>query len=356
MGLRGRANTRPDLNSGALEGNGAIVGSSVTGHARERPAPSQKYLEGDMTEDAQHELNQTRLDAEWCTLVALREMLGMSQKGGASPTYDDAFALGKDLAPTLFASRETRLVPPEGKDERVAREFLQRAEAINRLKNRPVTAVDLLRAEIQESTELLKAKGETREIEHRISDLRMALASLLQNNTENDAIIRDIFRADRDLGLPNLPEPARGCQLSRLSPRSRAWTPDSHAASERRRAHHWRRPHLRDLLDASASKVGPAHIRAVQGLGSADLVFLHRKEPRRATQEDECGLLRTGILFPDAEQQTQIPIVYPIAPRFYASRIGFRVRMPKRLPPDIMCRYVSWTSALSRPARRGAEN
>src|ERR1700730_329913 len=92
----------------------------------------------------------SRLDTEWTTLVALHDVIGIVNKGARnrSVSYNQALSLGEKLIPELFNPENSLLNKP--KLSETARRFTQIAQARSELKQKPVSPIDLLEAEIDE--------------------------------------------------------------------------------------------------------------------------------------------------------------------------------------------------------------
>ncbi len=143
------------------------------------------------------DMNHARLDAEWATLIAIRELLGIALKGVGTPTYQQALEFGKSLSHTLFDSDETVL---GGRERQIVKEYRQRAEAESAIHSRPVAPLEVLDEEIKEFKAMVRTPGDRDLIEKRLRTLDN-LRPLLQPKayTENQLILRDVFKVHRSL-------------------------------------------------------------------------------------------------------------------------------------------------------------
>lgn len=142
-----------------------------------------------------------RLDVEWVTLNALREMLGIAVKGENSPTYKDALELGAALLPELFDT-DTSVIAL-GQESLLVREYKQRAEAESLLANRDISPLEIVDRDIEQFSRLMQTPGSRDQIRKRISALHNLRDQLRPKHyTENQLIIRDLFKVERDIPVP----------------------------------------------------------------------------------------------------------------------------------------------------------
>lgn len=159
----------------------------------------------DFDEDELDPLTRQRLDLEFNVLSALREVLGIAAKGETRrPTYQEAFALGVELIPSLF-NPETSLLGRKWESPTV-REYRQRALAETELRGEPVEALELINREIIELERLLETRVDNLSLLERRLGLLTAAAQQLRTKrfTENQLIFRDVFDVAR-------PSPVQGC-------------------------------------------------------------------------------------------------------------------------------------------------
>lgn len=146
-----------------------------------------------------------RLGAEWTTLTAIREMLGIGFKGRVSPTYDQALAVGKVLAPQLFDTKESLL--GRGNEPPLVEEYRQKAEALSQIEGKQIEPLETLDTDIEEHRRLIATRGDRDLIQKRLDSLIGIRSFFLPKKyTENQLIIRDVYEAKRDLPIP----PVRG--------------------------------------------------------------------------------------------------------------------------------------------------
>jgi hypothetical protein len=145
-----------------------------------------------------------RLDAEWLAISALRDTLDVATKGNATPTYQAVLDIAERLAPELF-SRERSMVKRLQTDA-VVREYEQRAAAESRLKEKRVTAVEVVEREIAEYEKLLEATpGPRDQLVRRLRHLESIRARLIpERRPEGRLLLHDVCVAGRP-GLPRIP-------------------------------------------------------------------------------------------------------------------------------------------------------
>ena len=155
----------------------------------------------DLAGDQPATYDRRRLDVEWATLVAIREMLGISLKGRATPTYEQSLAFAKALAPALFDSDET-LIGTSGEPQLV-QEYRQKTEALSQLESRKVPATEIIDRDINELGNLLEAESANYLLRKRLGVLQNTRTCLLPKKyTENQVILRDLFKAQRNIPVP----------------------------------------------------------------------------------------------------------------------------------------------------------
>jgi len=148
------------------------------------------------------DVNRERLDSEWTTLNAVRELIRLATHGdSAKSTYDQALALGAEICPEILGD-DVSLIK-RAKESDVAREFRQMAQAKTRKEGKEVTALALLKEEIDEYKSLLQTarnQQKTDQIRRRLLGLERALAEIdPSTHTENQLIFRDAYLADREI-------------------------------------------------------------------------------------------------------------------------------------------------------------
>lgn len=149
-------------------------------------------------------LDQRRLDAEWSAVNALRETLGIANRGAGDATCLQALALGRELAPRLFDPEVSILA--SGQEPPLVREYRQRAEAQAALQQ-AVTPLELIDNDILEYERLLDAPGGARPQLHRALQDRIRAREWFEHRayTEHKLIERDVYTAKRaDLPCPSV--------------------------------------------------------------------------------------------------------------------------------------------------------
>ena len=148
--------------------------------------------------------NKSRLDSEWVTLNAIRDLAKIATKGdGAKATYDNALELGGELYPALLG-RDTSILRRERESD-IAKEYRQRSILKSIKDGTPISAVDLVRHDVNDLKELLEiAKQEKRE-KTKVDQLKRRLVALIEAekelnpvaHTENQLIFRDALAVHR---------------------------------------------------------------------------------------------------------------------------------------------------------------
>jgi hypothetical protein len=144
------------------------------------------------------EFSHERLDTEWATLSAIREMLGVALKGEVSPTYSQSLAFAKVIAPGIFDSE--RSVLGKDKEQEIVQEYKQRAQAMSALEREGVTPLQVVEREITQFERMKSADDDLNLIEKRLHTL-YNIRSLLQPKQyrEDKLILRDVYKASRQL-------------------------------------------------------------------------------------------------------------------------------------------------------------
>src|SRR5712692_7398137 len=166
---------------------------------------------GSLDEDDKKRL---RLNAEWTTLVALRDMWGMALKGARSggATYKQAFTLGEMLIPQLF-DPDSSLLNKE-KLSATARKYIQMADASSQIEQKPVSPVDLIKDDITRYEKLLANETLLLDMDlvrKELYNMQAALRELQKRRaTENSLISRDAYQAAYHVDERELPVSAMG--------------------------------------------------------------------------------------------------------------------------------------------------
>jgi hypothetical protein len=116
----------------------------------------------DLWDDSPAKFDVQRFEAEWATLNAIREMLGIALKGSTQPTYSQSLAFGKAIAPGIYDSEAS--IIGKGNESQLTREYRQAAEAQSRIDKRTVTPLELVDRDINRYSNLLDNVGEERNL------------------------------------------------------------------------------------------------------------------------------------------------------------------------------------------------
>lgn len=157
--------------------------------------------------DANDDLELTRrLDGEWLALNAVRETIGIANRGTGDSTYLEALAIGREAAPRLF-DPEFGLIAA-AQEPPLVREYRQRAEAKSILDRHSITPLKLIDGDLAADEKLLEAAGSGRrdQLKRSVGSLRRAREWFEQRSySESKLISRDVYGASR----PELPSPPR---------------------------------------------------------------------------------------------------------------------------------------------------
>jgi hypothetical protein len=158
-----------------------------------------------MSRDDEVLVYQQRLDAEWLALNAVREMLGIANRGGADSTYLDALAIGRKAAPQLFDPQYSLIAA--GQEPPLVREYRERAKAKSIVDGQEVSPLELLDGDLSSDELLLKAGGGSYDqLKRSVAALRRARDWFQERVfSEHKLISRDVYTAHR----PELPNPPR---------------------------------------------------------------------------------------------------------------------------------------------------
>lgn len=153
------------------------------------------------------EKNKLRLDSEWVTVNALRELIRLATRGDHSKaTYNHALELGAQICPALLGKEVSLL--QRSRESDVTREYRQRAEAMTRKSGKEVSAVSILEADISEYRDLLTtAKGnqQTDQLRRRLKSLKQFREELVPlRHSENQLIFRDAYNANHQMPSPKM--------------------------------------------------------------------------------------------------------------------------------------------------------
>jgi hypothetical protein len=142
-----------------------------------------------------------RLDAEWAALNAIREMLGIALKGRSSPTYSQALDVGKVVAPQVFAMERSLL--GRGREPQLVQEYRQKADALSQIRGEVINPLQVLDEDIAIQRRLVGTTGNRDLIQRRLDALENVRPYFLPRPyTENQLILRDLFKVDRKLPTP----------------------------------------------------------------------------------------------------------------------------------------------------------
>lgn len=151
-----------------------------------------------------------RLDPEWITLNAVRDLMRLAVRGDyRKATYDQALELGAAICPEILGPEVSVL--RQDRELELTKEFRQIARSKSIRDGVEVTPLSLVQEQIEEFESYLVAaktdndKSKTDKIQRRLNNLYSAEEELNpEKNSENQLIFRDALKVDR--GLPLLTE------------------------------------------------------------------------------------------------------------------------------------------------------
>lgn len=142
-----------------------------------------------------------RLNGEWVSVNAIREMLKIATRGDIrKSTYDDALEFGGEIYPELLAE-DVSLIRRE-RQSPITKEYIQRAKLRSIKIGNEVKALELVMADIDDHESLIElgAKKGNKQLLRRLDLLYKAKEELEpKKHSENQLIFRDAYNAERNL-------------------------------------------------------------------------------------------------------------------------------------------------------------
>ena len=170
----------------------------------------------DVLERLEENASRLRLNAEWSTAIALRDMMGIAGKGARNKnaTYQQAFVMGQILIPELF---DEHSVLNRQKLSETARKYIQIAEAKSE-EGKAVLPEDLLKQEIALYEGYVQKETPMQDmslIRKELQDLQNALRELQKKKaTENSLIFSDAYQVRRNLPVSGIGRNYREFKIS----------------------------------------------------------------------------------------------------------------------------------------------
>lgn len=148
-----------------------------------------------------------RLDSEWITLNAVRDLIRLATKGDKSQsTYNNALELGAVICPEILGAEVSIL--RQDRESDLTKEFRQKARYKSIKEDKPINPLSLVQQEIEEYESLLNIakesndKTKTDRLKRRLENLYKAEEEINpEKNSENQLIFRDAYKVDRHLPL-----------------------------------------------------------------------------------------------------------------------------------------------------------
>ncbi|WP_024771764.1 hypothetical protein [Aquimarina macrocephali] len=150
--------------------------------------------------------NKNRLDAEWVSVNALRGLSKIATQGDMEKsTYDNALNLGGVLYPELLGDDVSILRRERESD--LTREYRQKAELKTIQNYKKIEALELIKEDIAEYTELLNVAKKQKENRTRVDQLKRKLKQLYKSekelqpskHSETQLIFRDAYNVERSI-------------------------------------------------------------------------------------------------------------------------------------------------------------
>ncbi|MFC4634246.1 hypothetical protein ACFO3O_10030 [Dokdonia ponticola] len=147
----------------------------------------------------EYELN--RLNSEWVSVNALRELLKIATHGDiGKSTYDEALDLGGEIYPELLGE-EVSLIRRE-RQSGITKEYKQKAKLLTIREGSESTAIELVKQDITDFESLIELEGKkgNEQLVKRLNSLYIAKEELEPSkHSENQLIFRDAYNVDRKL-------------------------------------------------------------------------------------------------------------------------------------------------------------
>lgn len=144
--------------------------------------------------------NDQKRDIAFNVIVSVRDAISIAQKKPIPPTYEQALRIVHDIDENLYNFCSKELTRKNEND--TVKLFKERAEAESIKEGRTITAIDLLRHEIDTYRELLSTpnldKEKTRFLKNHIGSLEAAIENLKPRRLSEHRILeRDFCKVDR---------------------------------------------------------------------------------------------------------------------------------------------------------------
>ncbi len=147
-----------------------------------------------------------RIDAEWITLNAVRDLAKIASRGDIEKsTYGHAIDLGAALYPSLLGP-DVSLLRKERESD-TAKEYRQRAALRSVREGSTVSPLTLIRVDLSELEDLLSIAERERDGKKRVDQLKKKRSQLYSaerelatvSHSENQLIFRDAYNVERNL-------------------------------------------------------------------------------------------------------------------------------------------------------------
>lgn len=141
-----------------------------------------------------------RINNEWVSLNAIREILKIATKGDfTKSTYDVALELGGELYPELLGKEKSIL--RRNRQSAAAKEYIQKARLKSKHDEKEISATELLEIEIKELEAYIELENKKRQNDQlivRLKKMQKAQSELKkEKHSEHQLITRDAYNIDR---------------------------------------------------------------------------------------------------------------------------------------------------------------
>jgi hypothetical protein len=148
-----------------------------------------------------------RLDPEWVTLNAVRDLMRLAVRGDNSKsTYDNALALGAAICPEILGPDVSVL--RQDRESDLTKEYRQRATLRTIRDGNEITALSLVKNDIDEFESLLSAakaskdKTKTDQLQRKLKKFYSSEEEINPDkNSENQLIFRDALKVNRNIPM-----------------------------------------------------------------------------------------------------------------------------------------------------------
>lgn len=155
----------------------------------------------------EHKDYSERLDPEWLTLNAVRDLIKLAAQGDNSKsTYNKALDLGAVICPEILG--EDASILRHNRESDLTKEYRQRARYKSIKDEKEITPLTLVKADIEEFESLLQIakssqdRTKTDKLTRKLGNLYKSEEEINPDkSSENQLIFRDVYKAERETPL-----------------------------------------------------------------------------------------------------------------------------------------------------------